>query len=93
MDKVIEQLEPAIKKVDDYIAKYPSMTQYGTSQLAKTKAFEYFGRLADVRTLAQYPSNVEQMRMKTQRIKTCGCVVFHIFRCRDISSMIYSISY
>jgi len=69
MDKVIEQLEPAIKKVDDYIAKYPSMTQYGTSQLAKTKAFEFFGRLADVRTLAQYPSNVEQMRMKTIHMK------------------------
>mmetsp|Transcript_24583 Transcript_24583/g.57733 ORF Transcript_24583/g.57733 Transcript_24583/m.57733 type:complete len:170 (+) Transcript_24583:200-709(+) len=28
MDKVMAQVEPVIKKVDDFIAKYPSMTQY-----------------------------------------------------------------
>merc|ERR1711935_706213 len=28
MDKVMERVEPAVKKVDDFIAKYPSLTQY-----------------------------------------------------------------
>ena len=31
MDKVMEKVEPVIKKVDDTIAKYPSLTQYGMS--------------------------------------------------------------
>lgn len=28
MDKVMQKIEPAVKKVDDFIAKYPSITQY-----------------------------------------------------------------
>merc|ERR1711935_8621 len=28
MDKVMERVEPAVKKVDDTIAQYPSLTQY-----------------------------------------------------------------
>ena len=31
MDKVMQKIEPAVKKVDDFIAKYPSITQYGMS--------------------------------------------------------------
>mmetsp|Transcript_40573 Transcript_40573/g.84946 ORF Transcript_40573/g.84946 Transcript_40573/m.84946 type:complete len:170 (-) Transcript_40573:394-903(-) len=28
MDKVMEKVEPMVKKADDFIAKYPSLTQY-----------------------------------------------------------------
>lgn len=28
MDKIMERVGPAVKKVDDFIAKYPSLTQY-----------------------------------------------------------------
>lgn len=34
MDKVMEKLEPIVKKIDDAIAKYPSVTQYGMSRPA-----------------------------------------------------------
>ena len=62
MDRVIEevkeQLEPMVKKADEAIAKYPSLTQYGMS---------FFVRVTDSGIL------VSKIREDSKRVMDEGC--------------------